>query len=519
MRPVRALIVALAAALVLAGAPVHAASRAAKPNKAQVHRVKRTKAGPARKRGPFFGPTPVVTRPVRKNLPRARYRDRDKPRERTAAQIAGQIRPGSIVYLPIGHSVSRSVVDALIARAKRDTALSPGNPIRIFGLTNVAARKLYTDTRGKIMARSVFIGSNNRDSIAAGKGEFIPTHLSRVPRLMRNGTLKIDVAIIQVSPPDKNGYVSLGTSTGTSLAAIETARTVIAEVNPNVPKTHGAARIHQSQIHYMVRSTEPLVTIEPAPITEVDRAIAANVLGLIPSEPTLQFGIGSTTDAIAAALADSTRRDLSIHSEMISDGIMNLVKSGAVPGRVRYTFALGSQRMIDWMNDNKQLVSSPVDKLNDPRRLALIPRLISINTAVRIDLNGQANAQYVAGKHYSGTGGQQDFFRGAMLSEGGKAIMVLPSTATVKDGKGGERTVSRIVLALGQDDVVTTGMHDVQYVVTEFGVAHLEGKSTAERARALIAIAHPDFRDELRDQLESLDDRRRDSVSSERAPR
>ena len=513
MRPIRALIVALAAALVLTGTPVQvdAGARTGKPQKAEVHRGTRVKAGPPRS-GRVFLPKRVATdKPVPKNLARAKSR---LPRERTAAQIAGQIRPGSVVYLPIGHSVSRSVVNALIARAQRDTALSPDNPIRIFGLTNVASRKLYTETRGKIMARSVFIGANNRDSIAAGKGEFIPTHLSRVPRLMRDGTLKIDVAIIQVSPPDKNGYVSLGTSTGTSLAAIETAKTVIAEVNPNVPKTHGAARIHQSRIHFMVKSTEPLVTIEPSPITEVDRAIAANVLELIPKDPTLQFGIGSTTDAIAAALAAGTRRDLSIHSEMISDGIMDLVESGSVTGPVRYTFALGSQRMIDWMNDNKQLVSRPVDKLNDPRLLARIPRLISINTAVRIDLNGQANAQYVANKHYSGTGGQQDFFRGAMLSEGGKAILALPSTSTIKDGKGGEKMVSRIVLALGQDDVVTTGMHDVQYVVTEFGVAHLEGKTTAERARALIAIAHPDFRDGLRQQLDEVQALRKRSVET-----
>jgi 4-hydroxybutyrate CoA-transferase len=317
-----------------------------------------------------------------------------------------------------------------------------------------------------------------------------------------------------VSPPDRNGYVSLGSSTGTSLAAIETAKTVIAEVNPNVPKTYGAARIHKSKINYLVRSNEPLVTIEPAPITAVDRAIAANVQSLIPNEPTIQFGIGSTTDAIAGALADSGRRDIRIHSEMISDGTMQLIESGAVKGPVHYTFALGSQRMLDWMNGNKRLISRPVDVLNDPHRLAEIPRLISINTALRIDLNGQANAQYVAERHYSGTGGQQDFFRGAMLSEGGKAIMVLPSTSTVKDGTGKERMVSRIVLALGQEDVVTTGMHDLQYVVTEYGIADLEGKSTGERARALIEIAHPDFRAELREQLRALEDRRKRSVQA-----
>lgn len=513
MRPVRALLVALAAALALSGAPAHAAGP--RPGAA---RVARAKGRPPAKVRPVKVSPARATHLPRSHAAGAQRPSRPRPRERTAAQIAGQIRPGAIVYLPIGHSVSRAVVSALIERAKGDGALTADNPIRIFGLTNVASRKLYTETGGKIVARSVFIGSNNRDSIASGLGDFVPTHLSRVPRLMRDGALKVDVAIIQVSPPDKNGYVSLGSSTGTSLAAIETARTVIAEVNPNVPKTHGAARIHQSRIHYMVRSTEPLVTVEPAPITEVDRAIAANVQGLIPGEPTIQFGIGSTTDAIAAALAESGRRDISIHSEMISDGTMRLIQSGAVKGKVRYSFALGSQRMLDWMNDNKQLESRPVDVLNDPRRLAKIPRLVSINTALRVDLNGQANAQYVGNRHYSGTGGQQDFFRGAMLSEGGKAILVLPSTSTVKDAAGGEKLVSRIVLALGPDDIVTTGMHDVQYVVTEYGVAHLEGKTTAERARALIEVAHPDFRAGLRAELRALEEARKASVQP-RPPR
>jgi acyl-CoA hydrolase len=510
MRPVRALLVALAAALALSSAPVQvdAASRG-KPARIGKVQGSRVKAGPARTR-------PIKLRPARQvteNPAAVRKRIRgQRPRQRTAAQIAGQIRPGATVYLPIGHSVSKAIVSALIARAQADGALSAENPIRIIGLTNVASRKLYTDTQGKIVARSVFIGSNNRDSIAAGQGDFVPTHLSRVPRLMRDGHLPVDVAIIQVSPPDRNGYVSLGSSTGTSLAAIETATTVIAEVNPNVPKTYGAARIHQSKINFMVKSTEPLVTVEPTPITEVDRAIAKQVQALIPSDPTIQFGIGSTTDAIAGALADSGRQDLSVHSEMISDGIMHLVQSGAVKGQVRYSFALGSQRMLDWMNGNKQLQSRPVDVLNDPRRLAKIPRLISINTALRVDLNGQANAQYVNNKHYSGTGGQQDFFRGAMMSEGGKAILVLPSTSTIKDASGNDQMVSRIVLALGAEDVVTTGMHDVQYVVTEYGVADLEGKTTGERARALIEIAHPDFREGLRQQLRALEDLRKSSV-------
>jgi 4-hydroxybutyrate CoA-transferase len=512
MRPVRALLVALATALALHAAPGLAAPARGAPA-ASARKAKAPKAAPHRRRSSSL--QPHAKRPLGATRQTARAADkRRRPRVRTAAEAAGQIRPGAHVYLPIGHSVSRAVISALIARAQKDSALSADNPIRIVGLTNVASRKLYSETGGKIVARSVFIGSNNRDPIAAGQGDFVPTHLSRVPGLIRKGVLKVDVAIIQVSPPDKNGYVSLGPSTGTSLAAIDAARTVIAEVNPNVPRTYGAARIHQSRIHYMVRSADPLVTVEPAAISDVDRAIARNVQELIPKDPTLQFGIGSTTDAIAAELAGSGRRDLQIHSEMISDGTMRLVQAGAVKGPVRYAFALGSQRMLDWMNGNVELQSRPVDVLNDPRNLAKIPRLISINTALRVDLNGQANAQYVGNRHYSGVGGQQDFFRGAMMSDGGKAILVLPATSMVKDAQGHDKLVSRIVLALGPEDIVTTGMHDVQYVVTEYGVAHLEGKTTAERARALIDIAHPDFRPALRAELGALEEARRRAVES-----
>jgi 4-hydroxybutyrate CoA-transferase len=512
VRPVRSLLVALLAALFLSSAaPVDAAPRGQgkKPAATQVDAVVRG-AGKAKVK-------PTRGDGVRLGAMRAAATTRPEPNERTPAQAAGQIRPGAHVYIPIGHSVSKSVLKALTDRALKDSALSADNPIKIVGLTNVASRKLYEETGGKIIARSVFIGANNRDSIAEGRGEFVPTHLSRVPRLIRDGSLRVDVAIVQVSPPDKNGYVSLGPSTATTLAAIEKARTVIAEVNPNVPKTHGAARVHKSKLTHMVRSNDPLITVDPVPATDVDRRIAEHVKSLIPKNPTLQFGIGATTDAIAGALGESGRKDLKIHSEMISDGTMRLVQSGAVQGKVKYSFALGSKAMLDWMDDNKQLESAPSDIVNDPARLAKIDRLISINTALRVDLNGQANAQYVGNRYYSGIGGQQDFFRGAMMSRGGKAILVLPSTSTIKTPDGGTKAVSRIVMALGADDVVTTGMHDLQYVVTEHGVAHLEGKSTTERAEALISVAHPDFRPELRAQLAALKETRRQAVKP-RAP-
>lgn len=417
------------------------------------------------------------------------------PTIRTAAQAAGQIRPGSNVFIPIGHSVSKSVLKALSEK----TNLDPKNPIKIVGLTNTASKRLF-DTPG-IVANSVFIGANNRDAIAKGNGDFVPVHLSRVASLIKNRTLPIDVVVIQVSPPDKDGMVSLGPTAGATLAAMQKAKKVIAEVNPNVPRTFGATRFHQSKIDYIVHSNAELSTIEPSPPSKVDTRIAQHVMGLIPKSPTLQFGIGTTTDAVAGLLAQSGRKDLKIHSEMISDGAMKLVQSGAVRGKVVYSFALGSKKMLQWMDNNKKLEAQPSDATNSILTLAKIPKMISINTALRIDLAGQANAQYVGNRNYSGIGGQQDFFRGAMLSPGGKAILTLPSTSKVKNADGSTSLVSKITFQLGSNDIVTTGMHDIQYVVTEYGVAHLDGKNMTQRAEALIKIAHPKFRKGLRKQF------------------
>jgi 4-hydroxybutyrate CoA-transferase len=386
------------------------------------------------------------------------------------------------------------------------------------GLTNTSSRKLFEESRGKIVPKSVFVGANSREAIARGRGEYIPVHLSRVPRLIREGSLRVDVALIQVSPPDEGGKVSLGSTAGSSLAAIEKARTVIAEINPHVPYTFGATQLPLAKIDYVVHSDKPLRTVDPPELGRTDRRIAKHILGLIPDEPTLQFGIGSTTDAVASLLADSGRNDLRIHSEMISDGTMRLMESGAVRGRAVYSFAMGSEKLLRWMHRNRRLKSQPSDVTNDPRRLAAIDRLVSINTALRVDLQGQINAQYVGDRPYSGVGGQQDFFRGAMMSEGGRAILALPSTSSVRDESGQQRLVSRIVLRLGEEDLVTSSMHDVQYVVTEYGAAHLEGKSEVGRAKELIRVAHPDFRADLRGELQQQLERRK-QASHERERR
>ncbi len=440
---------------------------------------------------------------------KAKAKATQEPTYRTAAQAAGQIRPGSNVYIPIGHSVAKSVLKAL---GQRTDSLSSKNPIKIVGLTNTASKRLFeTD---KIVANSVFVGANNRDAIAAGRGDFVPVHLSRVAGLIMDKKLPIDVAVIQVSPPDKNGMVSLGPTAGATLAAMSKAKKVIAEVNPNVPRTFGATRFHQSKIDFMVKSDAPISTIEPGAPSKVDVRIAKHVMGLIPKRPTLQFGIGTTTDAVAGLLAQSGRKDLKIHSEMISDGAMKLVQSGAVRGKVVYSFALGSQKMLKWMDNNKKLEAQPSDVTNSIVGLAQIPNMISINTALRVDLAGQVNAQYVGNRNYSGIGGQQDFFRGAMLSKGGKAILTLPSTSKIKQPDGSTKLVSKIAFQLGSGDIVTTGMHDVQYIVTEYGVAHLDGKNMTQRAEALIKIAHPKFRKGLRDELRQQQKERKAAVAA-----
>jgi acyl-CoA hydrolase len=435
-----------------------------------------------------------------------------EPTYRTPAQAAGQIRAGANVFVPIGHSVAKSVLKAL---GQRQTGLTAKNPVKIVGLTNTASKRLFDGD--KIVANSVFVGANNRDAIAAGRGDFVPVHLSRVAGLIHDKTLPVDVAVIQVSPPDKNGMVTLGPTAGATLAAMKKAKKVIAEVNPNVPRTFGATRFHQSKIDHMVKSNSEISTIEPAKPSKVDTRIAKHVMSLIPKDPTLQFGIGTTTDAVAGLLAKSGRKDLRIHSEMISDGAMQLVKSGAVRGKVVYSFALGSKKMLQWMDNNRKLESQPSDQTNSLLTLAKIPRMVSINTALRVDLAGQANAQYVGNRNYSGIGGQQDFFRGAMLSPGGKAILTLPSTSKIKQADGSTKLVSKITFQLGKGDLVTTGMHDLQYVVTEYGVAHLDGKNMTQRAEALIKIAHPQFRKELRQQFNDQAKARKDAVEAKAA--
>ena len=341
-----------------------------------------------------------------------------------------------------------------------------------------------------------FIGSNVREAVQEGRADFIPVFLSEIPEIIRSRRIRIDVALIQTSPPDAHGFVSLGVSVDIVRAAVDSADLVLAEVNPRMPRTHGDSFLHVSKIHRLVPVDAPLFELACDTPGEVEAAIGRHVATLVPHGATIQTGIGSIPDAVLAALADHP--DLGIHTEMLSDGIMALVKAGAITGAAKTllrgklvtSFVMGSRALYEWAHDNPLLEMRGSDFTNDPQVIARNDRMVSVNSALAVDLTGQVAADTVMGKFFSGIGGQVDFVRGAAHSRGGRSIIALRSTA--RDGK-----ISRIRAALDEGTGVVTSRGDVRYVVTEYGIADLWGKSVRERALALIEIAHPDFRGEL----------------------
>ncbi|MCB9654058.1 MAG: acetyl-CoA hydrolase/transferase family protein [Deltaproteobacteria bacterium] len=421
----------------------------------------------------------------------------------TADQAAQLIKPGDRVLIPIGHMGSAEIIDALKRRALQPDQLDASKPVRLFGGAHIIDPMVYA-TGGKVVPESIFIDACSRQAYAAGLGDFIPIYLHRIPSLVRDGRLPVDVAVVRVTEPDEDGYVSLGTTAVFGPAGIDAAKTVIAEMNPNVPRTRGETKVHVSKLDHIVRSRAPMFPVPVPEVSEIDAQIAKNIVGLIPEGATLQFGIGGVPNAVASALAAEGRRGLHVRSEMISDGVMKLAEAGAIDGDIEFAFAMGSQDLLQWMNNNPRLNAKSVDKINEPSEIRKIDKFVAVNTALRIDLKGQANAQQINGTMYSGVGGQVDFMRGASASRDGRAILALPSVKTIKNAAGEPELISTIVPRLTGDDVVTTPMHDVQYVVTEHGVAYLDGKTMTERARALIAVADPRFRPALQEELETL---------------
>lgn len=345
------------------------------------------------------------------------------------------------------------------------------------------------------VVKALFVGANTRRAIQQGRGSYIPIFLSEAPSLFRKGVIPIDVALITVSPPDKHGYCSLGTSVDTSLAAVEAAKLVIAQVNKYMPRTHGDGLIHIDNINHQVMEDEPIPEVFVHALTPEEKAIGEYIAVLIDDGSTLQMGIGAIPNAVLACLGN--HKNLGIHSEMFSDGVLPLIKSGVVngklkqkhPGMIVSSFVVGSRELYDFIDDNPMVQMLDSEYVNNADVISKNPKAISINSAIEIDLSGQVCADSIGSKIFSGVGGQMDFIRGASLSNGGKPIIALTSTTRHGD--------SKIVPFLKQGaGVVTTRAH-VHYVVTEYGVAYLYGKTIEERIKLLIDIAHPNHREYL----------------------
>lgn len=352
------------------------------------------------------------------------------------------------------------------------------------------------ECEGHFKANTLFASAPNRKAIAEGRADFVPCFFSEVPVMLRDELLPADVYAFQCAPPDENGYVNLGTSVDYSLAAIETAKIVIAECNPRMPRTGGAAQVHIDNIDFMYDSPKELFGINPPSIGETEMKIGKYIADLIPDGATLQLGIGSMPDAILKFLGD--KKDLGVHTEMLADGIIDLVESGVIngskknthKGKLVTTFIMGTRRLYDFVDGNPDVEVYPVDYTNNPYEIAKNDNVIAVNACIQVDLMGQVVADNIGLRQFSGVGGQVDFVRGARLSKNGKAIIAISSTTA--DGK-----TSKIVPFLNEGAAVTTSRFDVDYIVTEYGVARLKGKNLRQRARLLIDIAHPDFRDEL----------------------
>jgi 4-hydroxybutyrate CoA-transferase len=408
----------------------------------------------------------------------------------SAAEALRAVKSGDRVV--VGHATGepQALVEALVARA------SELSNVEIVHMVAMGPAKYAQPGMEKSFRHNgLFLGGSTRKAVEEGRADFTPCFFSEVPRLFRSGILPVDVALIQVTPPDADGFCSYGVSADYTQPAAESARIVIAQMNRSMPRT-GGSKIALDAITWVVEKDEPVLELKPPQIGDIERRIGENVAGLIPDGATLQLGIGAIPDAVLLFLND--KKDLGIHSEMFSDGVVHLARQGVItnarktinPGKFVCTFLMGSRVLYDFVDGNPAVELAPVDYVNDPFVIARHDDMISINSALQVDLMGQVNAEMIGARQFSGVGGQVDFVRGAGRSKGGKSIIAMPSTAA-----GGK--LSRICLEIDRGAAVTTSRTDIQYVVTEFGVADLRGKSLRQRAEALIAVAHPDFRDML----------------------
>lgn len=407
-----------------------------------------------------------------------------------AAEAVAVVRSGDRVFI---HSVAAAPQALITALAARAPALRGVEVVQLHteGPAPYAAPELAASFR----VNALFVGKNVRDAVARGQGDYVPIFLSEVPALFRSRAMPLDVALISVSPPDKHGYCTLGPSVDATRAAVQSARTVVAQVNANLPRTHGDALVHVDDIDLAVWQDDPVPEVRQANLTGLERTIGNYVASLVEDGATLQLGIGAIPEAVLAALAD--HEDLGVHTEMFSDGVVELVRRGVItgarkrnhPGKVVASFVMGTRDLYDFVDDNPSVLLLDVAYTNDTAVIRRNPAVTAINSALEIDLTGQVCADSLGTYQYSGVGGQMDFIRGASLSERGKPIIAMPSATS----RGESRIVPFLKPGAG---VVTTRAH-VNYVVTEHGVASLYGKNLRQRARALIGIAHPSHREAL----------------------
>ena len=415
-------------------------------------------------------------------------------RKMTAREAVSRIRSGNRVVIAHACGEPSYLVEAMVANAAayRDVEI-------VHMVAMGQGEYCKPEYAENFRHNGIFLGGNTRAAIAEGRGDFTPSFFFEVPRLF-DSTLPVGVALVMVTPPDENGMCSLGVSVDYTMEAVKSAKTVIAQVNPQMPWTGPHSLVSVEDLDCIVEHEAPLIELQPPKISDVERAIGENCAALIPNGATLQLGIGAIPDAVLLFLKG--KKDLGIHTEMFSDGVVELAEAGVItnakkslhPGKFVATFLMGTKRLYDFVDHNPDVELRPVDYVNNPFVIAQNDKLISINSCVQVDLMGQVASESIGAKQISGVGGQVDFVRGAAASKGGVSIMAMPSTVKGK--------ISKIVPLLDEGAAVTTSRNDVDYVVTEYGIAHLKGRTLRERAHALIEIAHPDFREDLKREFE-----------------
>ncbi len=421
----------------------------------------------------------------------------------SAQEAVKAIKSGNRIFMTGNVSVPQKLLAALV-----EYAPNLKNVEICQALSVGPADYVKPELEGHLRVNTLFISANVRKAVQEGRADFTPVLLSEFPLLFKNKVLPVDVALIHVSPPDEHGFCSLGVEVGLTKSPAESAKILIAEVNERMPRTLGDSFIHVSRLNYIVPVSYPVSELPMGGEgdDDVSQKIAGHIAELIPDGATMQMGIGGIPDAVLNFLGD--KRDLGIHSEMFSDGVVRLVEKGVItnarktlhPGKIVVGFILGTQSLYEWAHDNPLCEFHRQEYVNDPFVIAQNEKMVAINSAIEVDLTGQVCADSIGPKFYSGVGGQVDFIYGASRSKGGVPVIALPSTATMKDGS----VISRVVPMLKQGAGVVTSRNHVHFIVTEFGVAKLYGKTIRQRAHELIGIAHPDFRKDLEKQAKAL---------------